>query len=186
MGTFVAPMGSATVAIPAANRWSDLHACVVLPVRLNIVVDAADVDELEGRKREVEDQDAPAASGPIGEFMPNVILSDPEAEANRSSPFTPNAPTLRPLTPLSSPAHWPPPAAACPAPSGVQSNSPGEFVRRARSPGVISLVHYARCTRVRRLRLLSAELFVQAVEMHSRRFCAVTADTESLFDRVGI
>ena len=50
MGTFVAPIGSATVAIPAAIRWTAFHACAVLPVRLNIVVDAADVDELEGRK----------------------------------------------------------------------------------------------------------------------------------------
>lgn len=51
MGTFVAPMGSATEAIPAAARWIDLHAFVVLPVRLNIVGDVEDVDELEGRKR---------------------------------------------------------------------------------------------------------------------------------------
>lgn len=50
MGTLVAPIGSATVAMPAANRWAARHACAVLPVRLNIVVDAADVDELEGRK----------------------------------------------------------------------------------------------------------------------------------------
>jgi hypothetical protein len=90
MGTLVAPIGSATVAIPAAKRWSDLHAVVVLPVRLNIVGDVEDVDELEGRKREVEDQDAPAASGPREEFMRNVILSGPVAEANRSPPFTPN------------------------------------------------------------------------------------------------
>ena len=46
MGTLVAPIGSATVAIPAAMRWSDLHAVVVLPVRLNIVGDVEDVDEL--------------------------------------------------------------------------------------------------------------------------------------------
>lgn len=48
MGTLVAPMGSATEAIPAAIRWSDRHAWVVLPVRLNIVEDA---DELEGEKK---------------------------------------------------------------------------------------------------------------------------------------
>ena len=50
MGTLVAPMGSATVAIPAAARWMDLHAFVVLPARLNIVVNVVD-DELEGRKK---------------------------------------------------------------------------------------------------------------------------------------
>lgn len=51
MGTFVLPMGSATVAIPAVNRWSDLHAVVVRPARLNIVGNVEDVDELEGEKR---------------------------------------------------------------------------------------------------------------------------------------
>ena len=51
MGTFVLPIGSATVAIPAAKRWSDRHAVVVRPARLNIVGNVVDVDELERRKR---------------------------------------------------------------------------------------------------------------------------------------
>ena len=46
MGTFVAPIGSATVAMPAAMRWSDRHAVVVRPARLNIVGNVEDVDEI--------------------------------------------------------------------------------------------------------------------------------------------
>ena len=64
MGTLVAPMGSATVAIPAANRWTERHAALVLPARLNIVECADDDGELEGAKGGGgEDQDAPAAPG---------------------------------------------------------------------------------------------------------------------------
>lgn len=62
MGTLVAPIGSATVAMPAAMRWSDRHAVVVLPARLNIVEDDVDVDELVVGKGG-EDQDVPAESG---------------------------------------------------------------------------------------------------------------------------
>ena len=36
MGTFVAPMGSAAVAIPAASRWSDRFAALVFVARLNM------------------------------------------------------------------------------------------------------------------------------------------------------
>ena len=44
MGTLAAPIGSATVAMPAAARWTARHAVVVLPARLSIVEDD---DELE-------------------------------------------------------------------------------------------------------------------------------------------
>ena len=56
-------MGSAAVAMPAANRFAERHAALVLPARLNIVEDDVDVDELKGVKGGVEDQDVPAESG---------------------------------------------------------------------------------------------------------------------------
>lgn len=62
MGTLVAPMGSATVAIPAANRCIERKAALVLLARLNIVEDDVGVDELVEVKGEVEDQDVPAES----------------------------------------------------------------------------------------------------------------------------
>ena len=59
MGTLVAPIGSATVAMPAAARWTARHAVVVLPARLSIVEDYDELVVKEG------DQDVPAASGAV-------------------------------------------------------------------------------------------------------------------------
>ena len=48
MGTFVAPMGSAAVAMPAASRWSDRRIAAVLEERLNIVVGDDERQRREG------------------------------------------------------------------------------------------------------------------------------------------
>lgn len=89
--------------------------------------------------------------------MPNVILSAPEAEANRSRPFTPNLPTLRPFTPLSLACDWPLPADTPhpPAPRQIrQANLSAERALRAR----LHRARDARRRRVRRPRLSRAEL----------------------------
>ena len=42
MGTFVAPMGSAAVAIPAASRWSDRLAALVFEARLSMSLEGVE------------------------------------------------------------------------------------------------------------------------------------------------
>lgn len=62
MGTLVLPIGSATVAIPAAIRWRPFQAVCVLPARLNIAAKVVEDDEND-EENVVEDQDATATSG---------------------------------------------------------------------------------------------------------------------------
>ena len=70
MGTLVAPMGSATVAMPAAMRWMDRHAALVLPARLNIVVD--DVEADERARQPVRVPEPGAGVWPLGAFPRRV------------------------------------------------------------------------------------------------------------------
>ena len=91
MGTLVAPMGSETVAMPAANRWRPLHAFVVFPERLNIVEDAVDVD---GRAQGLwwglrikAYRQSPALPANING---GLVFSDPPTETNQTRRFTDN------------------------------------------------------------------------------------------------
>ena len=68
MGTFVAPMGSAAVAIPAASRWSDRFAALVFVARLNMSGRGEESSERRSQRRE-EDQ---VVSGKIRGGLTNL------------------------------------------------------------------------------------------------------------------
>ena len=87
MGTLVAPMGSATVAMPAANRLAERNTALVLPARLNIVEDDADTDELEGVKGGGEDQDVPAESGGEYEYKAGLSFFGPHPPKPITAPL---------------------------------------------------------------------------------------------------
>ena len=91
MGTFVAPMGSAAVAIPAASRWSDRFAALVFVARLNM--SGGGKSRKRRSQRREEDQ---VVSGKIRGGLTNlsqVIGSGPRRSLRPNS----SAPPANPL-----------------------------------------------------------------------------------------
>lgn len=101
MGTFVAPMGSAAVAKPAAKRCAGRHADPEREARVNIVEDVVeDVDDVGGGK--VKTANLKSASA----FNLFVHNSDEEADhRSQSHVFSYPASDHSAFTPSSMPSH---------------------------------------------------------------------------------